>query len=237
MNGAMIVVDFGSECRMLAAYFPQGKAKVPFFRFCTGEAQAAHNIPFVLPPVTSPIWNRRGPPARAHLGVRPEPSAKIGVGLETAVIHRNSVTKTSAENVKPISAIGAAGLSLAALGVVFGDIGTSPLYTLKTVLNLTGANPDASTTLGALSNANSASLFPTHVVGCWRHHFLHQRCALATTAGVKAVSDFDAGLTSGYLDKAEALLELAFEFAEERHRNDQQQIADLLVTRLLPHRL
>ena len=55
MNGAMIVVDFGSECRMLAAYFPQGKAKVPFFRFCTGEAQAAHNIPFVLPPVTSPI--------------------------------------------------------------------------------------------------------------------------------------------------------------------------------------
>jgi exonuclease III len=48
MNGAMIVVDFGSECRMLAAYFPQGKAKVPFFRVCTGEADAAHNIPFVL---------------------------------------------------------------------------------------------------------------------------------------------------------------------------------------------
>ena len=61
------------------------------------------------------------------------------------------MTKTSTENVKPVSAIGAAGLSLAALGVVFGDIGTSPLYTLKTVLNLTGANPDASTTLGALS--------------------------------------------------------------------------------------
>ena len=57
----------------------------------------------------------------------------------------------SAENIKPVSTIGAAGLSLAALGVVFGDIGTSPLYTLKTVLNLTGANPDAATTLGALS--------------------------------------------------------------------------------------
>src|SRR5262249_49607491 len=42
-------------------------------------------------------------------------------------------------------------LSLAALGVVFGDIGTSPLYTLKTVLNLTGPNPDSATTLGALS--------------------------------------------------------------------------------------
>ena len=61
------------------------------------------------------------------------------------------MTKPSAENVKPASAIGAAGLSLAALGVVFGDIGTSPLYTLKTVLNLTGVKPVASTTLGALS--------------------------------------------------------------------------------------
>ena len=44
-----------------------------------------------------------------------------------------------------------AGLSLAALGVVFGDIGTSPLYTLKTVLNLTGTSPEAATTFGALS--------------------------------------------------------------------------------------
>jgi hypothetical protein len=33
-------------------------------------------------------------------------------------------------------------LSLSALGVVFGDIGTSPLYTLKTVLALTGGKPD-----------------------------------------------------------------------------------------------
>ena len=30
---------------------------------------------------------------------------------------------------------------LAALGVVFGDIGTSPLYTLKTVLDYTGPHP------------------------------------------------------------------------------------------------
>jgi KUP system potassium uptake protein len=41
--------------------------------------------------------------------------------------------------------------ALAALGVVFGDIGTSPLYTLKTVLALTGEKPDAAVTLGALS--------------------------------------------------------------------------------------
>jgi KUP system potassium uptake protein len=40
---------------------------------------------------------------------------------------------------------------VSALGVVFGDIGTSPLYTLKTVLGLTGENPDPQVTLGALS--------------------------------------------------------------------------------------
>ena len=44
-----------------------------------------------------------------------------------------------------------AGLGLAALGVVFGDIGTSPLYTLKTVLDLAGGKPDPATILGILS--------------------------------------------------------------------------------------
>ena len=42
-------------------------------------------------------------------------------------------------------------LSLAALGIVFGDIGTSPLYTFKTILDMTGKAPDASVILGALS--------------------------------------------------------------------------------------
>ena len=40
---------------------------------------------------------------------------------------------------------------LSALGIVFGDIGTSPLYTLKTVLDYTGPHPDPSAVLGALS--------------------------------------------------------------------------------------
>jgi KUP system potassium uptake protein len=34
-----------------------------------------------------------------------------------------------------------AAMGLSALGIVFGDIGTSPLYTLKTVLDLTGGTP------------------------------------------------------------------------------------------------
>ncbi len=43
------------------------------------------------------------------------------------------------------------GLGLAALGIVFGDIGTSPLYTLKTVLDLAGGQVDRATMLGVLS--------------------------------------------------------------------------------------
>lgn len=42
-------------------------------------------------------------------------------------------------------------LGLSALGVVFGDIGTSPLYTLKTVLALAGDRPGPDVTLGVLS--------------------------------------------------------------------------------------
>jgi KUP system potassium uptake protein len=52
------------------------------------------------------------------------------------------------------SAVAAASLpalSLSALGVVFGDIGTSPLYTLKTVLSLAGDAPAPAVTLGMLS--------------------------------------------------------------------------------------
>ncbi|PKU23042.1 potassium transporter Kup [Telmatospirillum siberiense] len=40
---------------------------------------------------------------------------------------------------------------LTALGIVFGDIGTSPLYTFKTILGMTPETPDGSVILGALS--------------------------------------------------------------------------------------
>jgi KUP system potassium uptake protein len=44
-----------------------------------------------------------------------------------------------------------AALGLSALGIVFGDIGTSPLYTLKTVLDMTGGTPSPDVVLGVLS--------------------------------------------------------------------------------------
>jgi len=42
-------------------------------------------------------------------------------------------------------------LGLSALGIVFGDIGTSPLYTFKTILGTADKSPDAAVVLGALS--------------------------------------------------------------------------------------
>jgi KUP system potassium uptake protein len=42
-------------------------------------------------------------------------------------------------------------LGLTALGIVFGDIGTSPLYTFKTILAVDEAASDVATVLGALS--------------------------------------------------------------------------------------
>jgi KUP system potassium uptake protein len=46
---------------------------------------------------------------------------------------------------------GVSALTLTALGVVFGDIGTSPLYTLKTVVELAGGHPSPEVALGLLS--------------------------------------------------------------------------------------
>ena len=58
---------------------------------------------------------------------------------------------SSDTSVQPRSGARLALGGLTALGVVFGDIGTSPLYTLKTVLDYTGPHPDPAAVLGALS--------------------------------------------------------------------------------------
>ena len=44
-----------------------------------------------------------------------------------------------------------AGLTIAALGVVFGDIGTSPLYTLKTCFTMANVQPTAENVIGIIS--------------------------------------------------------------------------------------
>jgi hypothetical protein len=43
---------------------------------------------------------------------------------------------------------------------------------------------------------------------------------MANMDGVKALSDYDAGFTGAYVNKVEALLDLAIECALERRRGD-----------------
>src|ERR1700733_14059856 len=69
------------------------------------------------------------PPCKPEQAARPRPAAPI----------------------RARGTAGGAGLGLSALGIVFGAIATSPLYTLKTVFDLTGANPAPETVLGVLS--------------------------------------------------------------------------------------
>jgi KUP system potassium uptake protein len=58
---------------------------------------------------------------------------------------------THSDSMLPVGRSGLAALGLAALGIVFGDIGTSPLYTLKTVLSMTVGRPTPDIVLGVLS--------------------------------------------------------------------------------------
>lgn len=48
---------------------------------------------------------------------------------------------------RPVTAVGA----LAALGIVYGDLGTSPLYTYQTIVGTVGGHPSAQDALGLLS--------------------------------------------------------------------------------------
>ncbi len=45
----------------------------------------------------------------------------------------------------------AAGAALAALGIVYGDLGTSPLYTMQTIMGSVGTGASGATALGVLS--------------------------------------------------------------------------------------
>src|SRR3979411_2427850 len=61
------------------------------------------------------------------------------------------VSQTGEAVARPVVVGSLPALGLSALGVVFGDIGTSPLYTLKTVLALTGGAREPAAVLGVLS--------------------------------------------------------------------------------------
>src|ERR1700679_3887421 len=66
---------------------------------------------------------------------RPTMDATATSGAETSSAYR------------PVTAVGA----LAALGIVYGDLGTSPLYTYQAIVGTVGGHPSAEDALGLLS--------------------------------------------------------------------------------------
>jgi KUP system potassium uptake protein len=58
---------------------------------------------------------------------------------------------TEATPAAPMAAKSARWVTMSALGVVFGDLGTSPLYTLQTIVGATGGNFTPESALGVLS--------------------------------------------------------------------------------------
>src|ERR1700691_2977862 len=64
---------------------------------------------------------------------------------------KRAATPRTGASARARDGAGGALLGLSALGIVFGDIGTSPLYTLKSVFDLTGPNPAPQAVLGVLS--------------------------------------------------------------------------------------
>ncbi len=64
-------------------------------------------------------------------------------------MHGNGTADDTSRSLRPAQAVGWSGL--AALGVVFGDLGTSPLYTLQTVVQATGGQFSPQSALGILS--------------------------------------------------------------------------------------
>ncbi|HEY0423769.1 MAG TPA: KUP/HAK/KT family potassium transporter, partial [Rhodopila sp.] len=63
-----------------------------------------------------------------------------------ANVKRNAPVRASPAD-RPLTAGGA----LAALGIVYGDLGTSPLYTFQTIAGTVGGHPSTQDALGLLS--------------------------------------------------------------------------------------
>src|SRR5882724_12579738 len=73
-----------------------------------------------------------------------EALAPDGTVNESTAMFGDDVARQAPQSKLPV-------LALSALGIVFGDIGTSPLYTFKTVLGTAEVPSDAATILGTLS--------------------------------------------------------------------------------------
>src|SRR5260370_8314629 len=91
---------------------------------------------------------------------------------------------SEAATIQPVARKRTAALTLAALGVVFGDIGTSPLYTVKECFSdFTGITPTHDNVLGILSLITWALI----IIVTLKYVFLVMRAANHGEVGVLAL--------------------------------------------------
>ena len=81
-------------------------------------------------------------------------------------VKANAADETSIEYTPRLHRINPA-IVVTALGVVFGDLGTSPLYTFKAIAQVTGGALDRSAALGSLSLIVWALIITISVKYCW----------------------------------------------------------------------
>src|SRR3979411_3504882 len=70
---------------------------------------------------------------------------------ESAVSTASAPTNSIGQAQKSFSRPGTASAGLLALGIVYGDLGTSPLYTLQTIVHIMGDQFTPEAALGSLS--------------------------------------------------------------------------------------
>ena len=79
----------------------------------------------------------------------------------SATATRDATAETSPAD-RPATAVAA----LAALGIVYGDLGTSPLYTYQAIVGTVGGHPSAEDALGLLSLVVWALIITVSVKYC-----------------------------------------------------------------------
>ncbi len=79
----------------------------------------------------------------------------------------SGVISTGAGTTSPAERRTTAATALAALGIVYGDLGTSPLYTYQTIVGAVGGHPSASDAIGLLSLVVWALIVTVSVKYCF----------------------------------------------------------------------
>src|ERR1051326_4624307 len=118
---------------------------IPVLQSCLAEPRSDTNV--------GGLTTRTGPSRKSCIrrpaAIPPDPWAFCDPDSRAFPSMTSAAASSDQRSGRPHGSLGA--LALGALGVVYGDIGTSPLYTMKTALETEGGKATAEVALGMLS--------------------------------------------------------------------------------------